>query len=126
MTQFELFSLIAKTARRVHAPTWDDVSEALVVLENSTGSVTLDTPGGSRCPELTCCAEGNRYLLTYREILNSGEMIVRSLTVPQTSVGWVGILGDNWDNRMVTQDFQLVVRAFLEFFETGTVGELLD
>ena len=126
MTQFELYWSIGMTRRWNLHPNWEDIASALEGLVSGSGTVTLDTPGGTRCPGLQCFAERQNYLVMLGEIDNEGEMNVRSLNVPQSVPSKIAILGDCWDSRQVTRDFELVLTVYREFFESGTVGDLLD
>ncbi|HEY0288389.1 MAG TPA: hypothetical protein VGC62_15470 [Pseudomonas sp.] len=47
---------------------------------------------------------------------------VREYDNPTASAEMVEILGDNWDTRQLTEDFDLVVMLFKEFFETGDIS----
>ncbi|NUF09021.1 hypothetical protein [Snodgrassella sp. ESL0324] len=46
---------------------------------------------------------------------------IRTFYDPTRPKIMVDMLGDNWDNRMIVDNFSLVRRAFTEFYLTGDI-----
>ena len=126
MGRFELATQINQLTLQVEAPSWEDIALSLASLRESTGSVALRPCVGACWPSLECLAEDGMYLLTLGELDEQGEVIVRTLTTPGLVPRTVSILGDCWDSRMITENFQHVIDAFQEFHRRGTVGDLLS
>ena len=69
------------------------------------------------------CDQGN-FLLMLSE-LTADDHEVRGYTNPTAEPGRLVVLGDVWDARMVCQDFEIVRKAFAEFFTSGDVARAL-
>lgn len=96
----------------------------LNILKNSSGSVNIRIINAPEVgPErLSVEAENGFYLVTLLEYDESGSD-VRSIWDQTSSSGEnVMILGNYWPKRQLTKDFDLVVRIFKEFFDTGNVS----
>lgn len=122
MMNYELSCLLAgeKYARN-ESPLWPDVLDFLNILKNSSGSVNIRIINAPDVgPErLSVEAENGFYLVTLLEYDESGSD-VRSIWDQTSSSGEnVMILGNYWPKRQLTKDFDLVVRIFKEFFDTG-------
>jgi len=103
-------------------PTWRDVERQLSPVLLSSGSaqvdVVSDAETGPVC--LQVFAESGRYIL----MLGVNTVDDYEILTPydsDRSDEMVPILGDEWDNRSVTNDRSLVLSVFREFFDTGTV-----
>ncbi|HEJ9057544.1 TPA: hypothetical protein SML50_001811 [Serratia fonticola] len=104
---------------------WDDIGNLLNNLRSSSGCVTVDKldDEGYLISEVQARMEKGVYLVTF---LNEDDevMTLSDLTQPNEMVL---ILGDYWSAMQVTKDFDLVVRIFKDFFDTGNVsGNLLN
>ncbi|MCP1108555.1 hypothetical protein M6G53_24675 [Serratia nevei] len=113
---------------RNESPLWSDVLDFLNALKNSSGSVNIRIINAPDVgPErLSVEAENGFYLVTLLEYDESGGD-VRSIWDQTSSGESVMILGNYWPERQLTKDFDLVVRIFKEFFDTGNVStELLN
>ncbi|MFS7180752.1 hypothetical protein AB6846_10925 [Serratia proteamaculans] len=104
---------------------WDDIGNLLNNLRLSSGCVTVDKldDEGYLISEIQVRMEKGLYMVTF---LNEEDevMTFTDLTQPDKRVL---ILGDYWSERQVTKDFDLVVKVFKEFFDTGNVStELLN
>lgn len=114
---------------RKNTPSWSDVLNFLNVLKESSGSVNISIINTQDIgPErLSVEAENGFYLVTLLEYDESGGD-VRSIWDKTSSSGeHVIIRGNYWPKRQLTKDFDLVVRIFEEFFNTGNVStELLN
>ncbi|MEL5338804.1 hypothetical protein PTR55_02205 [Serratia nevei] len=122
---YELSCLLAgeKYARN-ESTLWPDVLDFLNILKNSSGSVNIRIINAPEVgPErLSVEAENGFYLVTLLEYDESGSD-VRSIWDQTSSSGEnVMILGNYWPKRQLTKDFDLVVRIFKEFFDTGNVS----
>lgn len=99
---------------------WDEVSSLLNNLRSFSGCVTLDKLDDEDylISEIQVRMEKGFYLVTF---LNENDevMTLSELTQPDEKIL---ILGDYWSARQVTKDFDLVVRIFKEFFDTGNVS----
>lgn len=114
---------------RKNTPSWSDVLNFLNVLKESSGSVNISIINTQDIgPErLSVEAENGFYLVTLLEYDESGGD-VRSIWDKTSSSGeHVIIRGNYWPKRQLTKDFDLVVKIFEEFFNTGNVStELLN
>lgn len=99
---------------------WDDIDNLLNNLLLSSGCVIVDKldDEGYLISEIQVRMEKGLYLVTF---LNEEDeaMMLSDLTQPDEKVL---ILGDYWSTRQITKDFDLVVRIFKEFFDTGNVS----
>lgn len=130
MMNYELSRLCAGERHvRRESPLWSDVIDFLNVLKNSSGSVNIRIINAPDVgPErLSVEAENGFYLVTLLEYDKTGGD-VRSIWDKACSSGEsVMVLGNYWPERQLTKDFDLVVRIFKEFFDTGNVStELLN
>jgi len=124
MMNYELSRLCAgEKYVRNEFPLWPDVLDFLNVLKNSGGSVNIRIINAPEVgPErLSVEAENGFYLVTLLEYDESGGD-VRSIWNQTSSGENVMILGNYWPKRQLTKDFDLVVRIFKEFFDTGNVS----
>lgn len=104
---------------------WGDISDVLNNLRLSCGCVTVDKLDDEDylLSEIQVRMEKGLYLVTF---LNEKDEVMTFFDLTQADEK-VLILGDYWPMRQVTKDFNLVVKAFKEFFDTGNVStELLN
>ena len=108
---------------RVRRPEWSDVEELLLKLKDKKGATRLVVlPEPTVGPvNIDVSAEDGFYLLTLLEYSES-DSDVRSYWDMSKSDNKIIILGNQWPERQLTKDFDLVVRIFKEFFETGNVS----
>ena len=108
---------------RVRRPEWSDVEELLLKLKGKKGATRLVVlPEPTVGPvNIDVSAEDGFYLLTLLEYSES-DSDVRSYWDMSKSDNKIIILGNQWPERQLTKDFDLVVRIFKEFFETGNVS----
>ena len=102
---------------------WEEISLILLMLKEGDGTVDLDLidapdPGPA---SIQVAAENRNYLVTLFETTED-DTNVRSYTNTCATAEMVDILGDFWDARYLTQDFDLILRLFKEFFEVGDVS----
>ncbi|SMG24569.1 DUF6911 family protein [Cedecea sp. NFIX57] len=99
---------------------WGEIKNVLNNIMLSNGCVTLDKldDDGYLISEIQVRMDGGVYLVTF---LNEDDevMTLSDLTQPDEKVL---ISGDYWSIRQTTKDFDLVVRIFKEFFDTGNVS----
>ncbi|CAI2408518.1 DUF6911 family protein [Serratia plymuthica] len=102
---------------------WEDISILLKGLKDEAGTLTLDRVNTDNTgPEmLQVRTEKGNYLLMLGETIED-DYEVRSYWDKSLPEEKILILGDYWSARQVTKDFDLVVRIFKEFFETGNVS----
>lgn len=74
--------------------------------------------------DLTLYFSKNNYLLMLFDFDPNGEANVRS-TYDPTQEGFINILGDNFHRSLITHDFEIVKRCFLEFSTTLTVSNTI-
>lgn len=105
-------------------PTWEEVKENLSELDGRAGTLTLDIfDSGNIGPDmLQVRAESGNYLLTLGEETDD-EYKVRFYWNASLTNDKSLILGEYWSERQLIKDFDLVVRIFKEFFDTGNVSE---
>lgn len=114
---------------RNESPLWSDVIDFLNVLKNNSGAVNIRIINAPDIgPErLSVEAENGFYLVTLLEYDESGGDVRSIWDKTSSSEEYVIILGNYWPERQLTKDFDLVVRIFKEFFDTGNVSkELLN
>lgn len=102
---------------------WADLTSCLNTLQQNAGTLRLVlTDGPDPGPvSMHLETENKKFLVTLLE--DTGEDIdVREYDNPTASAEMVDILGDSWDARQLTDDFNLVLMLFKEFFETGDVS----
>jgi len=102
---------------------WDDINRCLYLLKDMEGTLTLDVINSyeNEAEMLQLRTEKSFYFMTLSGIRDD-EYVVRTyndLSQPNIEIM---ILGDNWPAQQVTKDFDLVVRVFKEFFDTGNVS----
>ncbi|MEM6160093.1 hypothetical protein AAH446_05970 [Erwinia sp. P6884] len=125
--EFEVdFYLHAKDSfKRVRGPRWGDVEEFLIKLKGGSGGLRLRIiPEPDIGPmNLDVSTDDGFYLLT---LLESSEcdLTVRTYWDKSKSDNdkKIQIYGDYWPEHQLTNDFDLVVRTFKEFFDTGNVS----
>ncbi|MFP2469246.1 DUF6911 family protein [Pseudescherichia vulneris] len=102
---------------------WNDILNQLENLQGRGGSLTLDilTCVETGAEMLQVRTENGYFLMTLGEIFED-EYQVRTYWDPSKSDTEMMILGDIWPERQLTKDFDLVVRIFKEFFDTGNVS----
>ncbi|AIU88623.1 DUF6911 family protein [Pectobacterium odoriferum] len=113
---------------RVRRPEWDDIKELLLKLKGKAGSTRLSIlPDPEIGPShLNVSTDNGFYLCTLLEYTKD-DSDVRSYWDMSVSDKKILIYGDYWPERQLTKDFDLVVRIFKEFFDTGNVStELLN
>ncbi|HEI6967673.1 TPA: hypothetical protein SK282_004366 [Yersinia enterocolitica] len=104
-------------------PTWDDIENQLNRLRDASGTLTLDVISDAEIgPEMLQVRTEHCYFIVMLGETTDDDYEVRSywdMTQPDNKVE---ILGDYWPERQLTKDFDLVVRIFREFFDTGNVS----
>lgn len=102
---------------------WDDIKHCLYLLKDAEGTLTLDVINSNEheAEMLQLRTEKGFYFMTLSGIRDD-EYIVRTFNdLSQPNIE-IMILGDNWPAQQVTRDFNLAVRIFKEFFDTGNVS----
>lgn len=104
--------------------TWEDVWSRLSPLQTKAGSASLDImePPDLGPLSMGLIAANGHYLITLLELEENG-LNVRDYTNPEVEFEMVDLLGDMWDSRLLTSDFNLVYKLFEEFFRTGDVSK---
>lgn len=99
---------------------WDEIKNALDYLMLSNGCVILDKLDDNDylISEIQVRMDNGFYLVTF---LNEDDEVMTLSDVTQPDEKLL-ILGDYWSTRQITRDFDLVVRIFKEFFDTGNVS----
>ena len=106
-----------------YVQSWAEISPILVALKDRAGTVGLDLidapdPGPV---SMHVAAANKNYLVTLLETTED-DSNVRSYNNTYATAEMVDILGDFWDARYLTQDFDLVLKLFKELCETGDVS----
>ncbi|MEX0447439.1 hypothetical protein [Xenorhabdus sp. SGI246] len=108
-----------------NSPDWAFVEHTLIALKGRSGTLTLDVSDNVGDPEmLQLRTEAGYYLIMLGEIFED-EYNVRSYYDRKVVDQQIDILGDYWSTRQLIRDFDLVVRIFKEFFDTGNVTKSL-
>lgn len=102
---------------------WCEVWAQLRRLKGGAGSVDLEiTDAPDVAPfNMSVAADRGNYLVTLLETTED-DSDVRFYSNPMASAEMVEILGNDWDARHLTRDFDLVCNLFKEFFDTGDVS----
>jgi hypothetical protein len=107
----------------LNAHGWADVWPILAGLQGQAGTLSLDLldapDPGPMSMQLVC--ESGLYLVTLLEATEDDDH-VRCYTNPNAVAEMIEVLGDRWDARQLTGDFDLVLRMFQSFCETGDVA----
>jgi len=114
---------------RKDSPLWSDVIDFLNTLKKRGGSVHIRFINAPDIgPEiLSVEAESGFYLVTLLEYDESGGDVRSIWDKTSSSEGQIMVRGNYWPERQLTKNFDLVVRIFKEFFDTGNVStELLN
>lgn len=108
---------------RIRRPDWDDIEELLLKVKGKEGTVRLTVlPDPDVGPaKLDVSTENGFYLLTLLEYSES-DSDVRSYWDMSKADNKVMLIGNYWPERQLTKDFDLVIRIFKEFFDTGNVS----
>ncbi|AOR65481.1 DUF6911 family protein [Pectobacterium wasabiae] len=108
---------------RIRRPEWSDVKELLLKLRGKQGSMRLVVlPEPSVGPVNIDVSTGNGfYLITLLEY-SENDSDVRSYWDMSKVDNKITVLGEIWPERQLIKDFDLVVRIFKEFFDTGNVS----
>lgn len=110
----------ASDCTRLRGPDWATIEWALSGIKTTPAHIRLKLyREGSEVDTLEVDAEAGAFLLT--RLLPDNEL--KSFSDPNASPEHVEIGGNYWDGRMVCRHHATVVRAFAEFFTTGTVSE---
>jgi len=105
------------------SPAWEEVKEYLSKLKGKAGTLTLNAlDSGNIGPDmLQVRAENGNYMLTLGENTDD-DYKVRFYWDPSLPNDKLLLLGDYWSERQLIKDFDLVIRVFKEFFDTGNVS----
>lgn len=117
-------------------PTLEDINNALDLFASSEGVLYLiqDYVKGTTPYELTLYADKGKYLVMFSKRLplagneddeDNEDDEVRTFWDSNRSRGMVDLQGDLWDNRIITEDFTKVRKAFNEFYLTGDIDRNL-
>jgi hypothetical protein len=109
-------------------PGWIDVQQRLSEINGQAGTLTLNRIDGPEIgpQNLQVQTEGGFSVLSLGED-NGDDYIVRSFKDDSAAKGTIRIMGNEWSRRLVCVDFQIVLRVFEDFFNSGDVSrELLS
>ena len=103
-------------------PKWHDVERKLSSALSSSGTVQLDVvdPPEIGPVLLQLSSESGRFLIMLGENTDD-DYDVRTPYDAARGDEMVTILGNEWDNRTITNDRSFVVSSFRHFFDVGTV-----
>ena len=71
--------------------------------------------------KLTLYSQNQKYVVMFAYVNIWPDDEIRTFSDPTRPDIMEDMLGDNWDNRMIVDDFSLVRRAFTEFYLTGDI-----
>jgi Family of unknown function (DUF6911) len=126
MNQYEISWYIGNHHGSLQRPTWDEIVSTLAHARERDGVVTMNVLNEQRIGPLQVRTERGFSVLTLGEETES-DYDVRSFFNPDAEATSMAILGDLWDMRGVCADFEMVIQAFKQFYETGDVShELLN
>ncbi|PIT15166.1 DUF6911 family protein [Snodgrassella alvi] len=130
--KFEFGGFKLKEHKRIQLPfksnpTIDDINSYLDLFLLSDGVLELEQreEEGNIPFRLTLYAENQKYLVMFGksnpEVDDGVE--VRTFYDKTRTPGELYLLGDLWDNSIITEDFSLVRKAFNEFYLTGDIDQ---
>lgn len=128
MSYLSLSSSIDLYGFTIPSPDWEQISNCLNKLKSESGSIQISVVEAPDIgPEsLSVRADSGHYLVTMLDNINEDEEEVRSLFFQEKKgLPQIAILGDYWDPQIVTDDLDLVIRIFKEFYETGNVSQAI-
>jgi hypothetical protein len=101
------------------SPAWREIELKLNEIKKSSGTITVDLTGMAdfESRSLQVQTENGSSILSLVE-----DDDIRTFTNKHMDRQQIEILGDLWDSRLVCQDFDIVVRVFKEFYDTGDVS----
>lgn len=102
---------------------WSEVWVQLGRLKCCAGSVDLEiTDAPDIAPyNMSVAADNGNFLVSLLETTED-DSDVRTYSNPTANAEMVEILGNDWDARHLTSDFDFVCNLVKEFFETGDVS----
>ncbi|PIT45894.1 DUF6911 family protein [Snodgrassella alvi] len=106
-------------------PIIEDINNSLDLFVSITGVLYLEQnkEEGNIPFRLTLYAENQKYLVMFGksnpEVDDGVE--VRTFGDDTRAPGLISLQGDLWDNRTISEDFNLVRKAFNEFYLTGDI-----
>ena len=71
--------------------------------------------------KLTLYSQNRKYMVMFAYVSVGTDDEIRTFYDPTRHDIMVGMLGDEWSNAMIVDDFSLVRRAFTEFYLTGDI-----
>ncbi len=108
--------------------TWSNIERKLLEAKEFGGTVTIDLMNAPEIgpQSLQMQTQNDCFLLSLGE--DEGEdYIVRTFTNMKAEEGYIEILGNLWDSKLLCYYFEIVIDVFKEFFDTGNVSRrLLD
>jgi hypothetical protein len=128
------------TVGNIPSPTWEFIESNLNEIRQDGGTarlyiqkLTSMMPEGKLSPRapdgkqwyeiiksLELMFDEGKFILNFSE--DKGDDIdIISYWNPGADPALVAILGDSWDGRMICADFNIAVKFFKEFFETGDI-----
>lgn len=104
-------------------PGWIDVQRMLNEIAEHAGTLTLNRIDGPEIgpQNLQVQTEGGFSVLSLGED-NGEDYVVRSFVDGSADLGTVRIMGNEWSRKLVCNDFEVVRKAFEEFFSSGDVS----
>lgn len=124
------FNLLSNGKTKKNAD-WFDISSCLKTVRDSYGNVRLEKDEEEKEIDLGAyfldvLVENSWYLITLLEVTEDGTE-VRSYYKPDPNYKIIELNGNKWSTTQLTQDFNLVLQCFKEFYETGDVSkDILD
>jgi len=111
----------------VRNPTIEDVEFIVSEYSKFDGVVSLSvTPAPESGPyEISLYADSGSYLLMLNQYLDDGEHIVRTLNNVSVGKKMIDILGDCYQEGLITRDIKVVISCFQEFLSFGDVSSLV-
>ena len=100
-----------------------DINDTLNLFVSATGSLYLRQYKqiGFEPYQLILYSQNRKYMVMFAYVSVGTDDEIRTFYDPTRPDIMVDMLGNNWDNRMIVDDFSLVRRAFTEFYLTGDI-----
>ena len=100
-----------------------DINDTLNLFVSATGSLYLEQykQKGIEPYQLVLYSQNRKYMVMFAYVSVGPDDEIRTFDDSTRPNIMVDMLGDNWSNAMIVDDFSLVRRAFTEFYLTGDI-----
>ncbi|WP_370385865.1 hypothetical protein ABW387_18670 [Snodgrassella alvi] len=107
----------------INNPSLIEINDTLNLFASITGCLYLEQykQKGFEPYQLTLYSQNQKYMVMFAYVSVGPDDEIRTFDDSTRPNIMVDMLGDNWSNAMIVDDFSLVRRAFTEFYLTGDI-----